>query len=90
MWAAAWPSQSFAVAEHKSTIQADGRFKDKPSGTIPSHRFYHMSQVFLYLPFRNAEHAGQLIGGHPSVGQKIDDALTECAFRRQHVSYRKH
>ncbi len=49
-----------------------------------------MSQVFLYLPFRNAEHAGQLIGGHPSVGQKIDDALTECAFKRQHVSYRKH
>jgi hypothetical protein len=44
-----------------------------------------MSQVLLHLSFRNAEHPGQLIGGHPSVGQDIDDALTKRALRGQHV-----
>jgi len=44
-----------------------------------------MSQVLLYLPFGNPEQASQLIAGHPLVGQKIDDALAERAFRRQHA-----
>lgn len=46
-----------------------------------------MNQVLLYLPLWNSKHPGQLIGGHPYVGQKIDDALTECALGRQHVLY---
>lgn len=44
-----------------------------------------MIQVLLYLPLWNSKHPGQLIGGHPRVCQKIDDALTECAFRREHA-----
>jgi hypothetical protein len=44
-----------------------------------------MSQVFLHLPFRNTEHPSQLIGRHPGVGQKIDDALTQGARSRQHA-----
>jgi hypothetical protein len=45
-----------------------------------------MSQVFLYLPFGNAEHPSQSIGGHASIGQEIDDPLTKRAFRGQHGS----
>jgi hypothetical protein len=43
-----------------------------------------MSQVFLHLPFRNTEHPSELIGRHPGVDQKIDDALTQGPFGRQH------
>jgi hypothetical protein len=44
-----------------------------------------MSQVLLHLPFWNTEHPSQLIGCHPSIGQKVDDPLTERPLRRQHV-----
>lgn len=44
-----------------------------------------MSQVLLHLPFGNTEHPSQLIGGHPAVRQKIDDALTQRPFERQHA-----
>lgn len=44
-----------------------------------------MNQVLLYLPFRNPQHPGQLLGGQPSLGQEIDHALTQGAFRRQHA-----
>jgi hypothetical protein len=44
-----------------------------------------MSQVFLHLSFRNAEHPSQLIGRHPGIGQKIDDALTRGPFERRHA-----
>jgi hypothetical protein len=44
-----------------------------------------MSQVLLYLPFRNPEHASQLIGGHPSICQEINEALTQGPFERQHA-----
>jgi hypothetical protein len=43
-----------------------------------------MSQVLLHLPFRNTEHPSQLIGGHPSIGQEINHALTQGPFRKQH------
>jgi hypothetical protein len=44
-----------------------------------------MSQVLLYLPFRNPEHASQLIGGHSSIRQEINEALTQGPLERQHV-----
>jgi len=44
-----------------------------------------MSQVLLHLPFRNTEHPSQLIGRHPAVRQKIDDALTRRPFEWQHA-----
>jgi hypothetical protein len=44
-----------------------------------------MSQVLLHLSFWNPEHARELIGGHPSIGQEINDALTQSPFERQHV-----
>ncbi|NOU09855.1 MAG: hypothetical protein HOO98_07540 [Nitrospira sp.] len=44
-----------------------------------------MSQVLLYLPFRNPEHASQLIGGHPSIRQEINEALTQGPFERHHA-----
>ena len=44
-----------------------------------------MSQVLLYLPFRNPEHASQLIGGHSSIRQEINEALTQGPFERYHA-----
>ncbi|MGZ8386145.1 MAG: hypothetical protein ACXWWI_09305 [Nitrospira sp.] len=44
-----------------------------------------MSQVLLYLPFWNPEHASQLIGGHSSIRQEINEALTQGLFERQHA-----
>jgi len=44
-----------------------------------------MSQVLLYLPFWNTEHPSQFMACHPSIGQEIDDALTQGAFWRQHA-----
>ncbi len=43
-----------------------------------------MSQVLLHLPFRDTEHPSQLIGGPPTVGQEIDNALTQSSFGKQH------
>lgn len=43
-----------------------------------------MSQVLLHLPFRDTEHPSQLIGGPPTVGQEIDNALTQGPLRKQH------
>jgi hypothetical protein len=43
-----------------------------------------MSQVLLYLPFRNAEHPSQLIRRHSVVSQEIDEALTRGPLGRQH------
>jgi hypothetical protein len=54
-----------------------------------NYRFYHMNQVLLYLPLRNPKHSSQLIGCEPSLGQKINDALTERTFRGQHDPYGK-
>jgi len=44
-----------------------------------------MNQVLLYLSFWNTEHPSQLIGRHPGIGQKIDDALTRGLFGKQHA-----
>lgn len=44
-----------------------------------------MSQVLLHLSFRNPKHASQLIGGHSSIRQEINEALTQGPFERQHA-----
>ena len=44
-----------------------------------------MNQVLLHLPFWNSEHASQVIGGHPSIRQEINEALTQGPFEWAHV-----
>ncbi len=49
-----------------------------------------MSQVFLYLPFRDTQGVGELMRRHRNVTQQINDALARGSFGRQHGEYGKH